>query len=72
VPEAEEGPGEAQVNFADAVENPNPTSEASETNLAQEGETFEDMIASLTWPCTLPPGWSVEWETSLANDDKNE
>ena len=38
VPEAEEGPGEAQVNFADAVENPNPTSEASETNLAQEGK----------------------------------
>ena len=29
VPEAEEGPGEAQVNFADAVENPNPTPEAS-------------------------------------------
>ena len=25
VPEAEEGPGEAQVNFADAVENPIPT-----------------------------------------------
>ena len=20
------------------------------------GDTFEDMIASLTWPCTLPPG----------------
>ena len=29
VPEAEEGPGEAQVNFADAVENPNLTPEAS-------------------------------------------
>ena len=29
VPEAEEGPGEARVNFADAVENPNPTPEAS-------------------------------------------
>ena len=26
---AEEGPGEPQVNFADAVENPNPTPEAS-------------------------------------------
>ena len=38
VPEAEEGPGEAQVNFADAVEKPNPTLEASETNLAQEGK----------------------------------
>ena len=20
------------------------------------------MIAGLTWPCTLPPGWSVEWD----------
>ena len=29
VSEAEAGPGEAQVNFADAVENPNPTSAAS-------------------------------------------
>ena len=29
VPEAEEGPREAQVNFADAVGNPNPTPEAS-------------------------------------------
>ena len=29
VPEAEEGPGEAQVNFADAVENPIPTPAAS-------------------------------------------
>ena len=38
VPKAEEGPGEAQVNFADAVEKPNPTPEASETNLAQEGK----------------------------------
>ena len=38
MPEAEEGPGEAQVNFADAVEKPNPTPEASETNLAQEGK----------------------------------
>ena len=28
VPEAEEGPGEAQVNFVDAVQNPNPTPEA--------------------------------------------
>ena len=36
--EAEAGPGEAQVNFADAVEKPNPTPEASETNLAQEGK----------------------------------
>jgi len=38
VSEAEAGPGEAQVNFADAVEKPNPTLEASETNSVQEGK----------------------------------
>ena len=38
MPEAEEVLGEAQVNFADAIERPNPTPEASEANLAQEGK----------------------------------
>ena len=33
------------------------------------GENFGDMIASLTYPCTLPPGWSVEWEGSSAGVD---
>ena len=26
------------------------------------GTNFKDMIASLTWLCTLPPGWSVQWD----------
>ena len=30
---------------------------------------FEDMIASLTRPCTLPPGWSVEWDGLSAGAD---
>ena len=29
------------------------------------------MVASLTWPYTLPPSWSVEWDTTPANDDNN-
>ena len=33
------------------------------------GENFEDLIAGLTWPCTLPPGWSVEWDGSSAGAD---
>ena len=33
------------------------------------GEAFEEMIAGLTWPCTLPPGWSVEWNDSPASSD---
>ena len=36
------------------------------------GDTFEDMIANLAWPCTLPPGWSVEWDTTPADGDNNE
>jgi hypothetical protein len=26
----------------------------------------------LTWLCTLPPSWSVEWDASPANDDNAE
>jgi len=33
------------------------------------GDDFEDMIAGLTWPCTLPLGWSVEWNGSSAGAD---
>ena len=33
------------------------------------GENFEDLIVGLTWPCTLPPGWSVEWDGSSAGAD---
>ena len=33
------------------------------------GDDFEVLIAGLTWPCTLPPGWSVEWDGSSASAD---
>ena len=33
------------------------------------GDDFEDMIAGLTWPCTLPPGWSMVWDGSSAGTD---
>ena len=33
------------------------------------GTSFEDMVANLTWPCTLPPGWSVEWDGPSASAD---
>ena len=36
------------------------------------GMSFEDQIASLTYPCSLPPGWSVEWDTSSAGNDYDE
>jgi hypothetical protein len=25
---------------------------------------FEEMLPDLTWPRTLPPGWSVKWDPS--------
>ena len=31
------------------------------------GDSFEDIIAGLTWPCTLHPVWFVEWDSSPAN-----
>ena len=33
---------------------------------------FEEEIASLIYPCSLPPGWSVEWDTSSAGNDFDE
>ena len=33
------------------------------------GTNFENLIASLTWPCALPPGWSVEWDGPSAGAD---
>ena len=36
------------------------------------GDSFEDQIASLTWPCVLPPSWSVEWDMTPANDGNAE
>ena len=33
------------------------------------GENFEDLIAGLTYPYSLPPGWSVEWEGSSVGAD---
>jgi hypothetical protein len=35
--------------------------------------SFEDSVASCPWPCTLPRGWSVEWDPYPAgNDPRND
>ena len=36
------------------------------------GMSFEEQIASLTYPCSLPPGWYVEWDTSSTGNDFDE
>jgi len=34
--------------------------------------TFEKQIANLTWPCTLPEGWSVVWDPKPNGQDGDE
>jgi hypothetical protein len=36
------------------------------------GVSFEDMVAGLAWPSTLPAGWSVDWDPSPANNGSAE
>jgi len=33
------------------------------------GMSFENQIASLTYPCSLPAGWSVEGDPSSAGNE---
>ena len=35
------------------------------------GEAFEEMIAGLTWPCKMSPGWSVVWDGPSADADSD-
>jgi len=75
IPEPEEGDPEAQVNAAILTEDPDQSPEEPKANLAsdyREGMSFEDQFASLSWPCSLPPGWSVEWDPSSAGNDPDE
>ena len=32
----------------------------------------EDMVASVTWPCQLPSGWTIEWNPSSVGEDHGE
>jgi hypothetical protein len=29
---------------------------------------LEDMVAGVTWPSILPPGWTVEWDPASAEE----
>ena len=33
---------------------------------------IDDMVASVTWPCQLPPGWTVKWDPSSVGKDRGE
>jgi hypothetical protein len=34
--------------------------------------TLHDMVDGVTWPSTLPPGWTVEWDVAPAGEDQEE
>jgi hypothetical protein len=34
--------------------------------------SLEDMVAGVTWPSILPPGWTVEWDLASAEEEHEE
>jgi hypothetical protein len=30
------------------------------------------MVDGVTWPSTLPPGWTVKWDAALAGEEQEE
>jgi hypothetical protein len=34
--------------------------------------TLQDMVDGVTWPITLPPGWTVEWDAASAGEEQEE
>jgi hypothetical protein len=34
--------------------------------------TIQEMVDGVTWPTTLPPGWTVEWDVAPAGEEHEE
>jgi hypothetical protein len=34
--------------------------------------TLQDMIDGVTWPTTLPPGWTFEWDATPVGEEQEE
>ena len=34
--------------------------------------SLEDMVAGVTWPSILPPGWTLEWDPASAEEEHEE
>jgi hypothetical protein len=34
--------------------------------------TLQDMVDGVTWPTTLPPGWTVEWDAASTGEEQEE
>jgi hypothetical protein len=31
--------------------------------------TIQELVDGVTWPTTLPPGWTVEWDVAPAGEE---
>jgi hypothetical protein len=34
--------------------------------------SLEDMVAGVTWPSTLPPGWTIQWDPTSVGEEHEE
>jgi hypothetical protein len=34
------------------------------------GTSFKEMVAGVTWPSTLPLGWTIEWDANSVGEDR--
>jgi hypothetical protein len=34
--------------------------------------TLQDMVDGVTWPTTLPPGWTVKWDAGSVGEEQEE
>ncbi|CAN6275480.1 unnamed protein product, partial [Urochloa humidicola] len=66
VPAGGEGQADGEVNVVQAEQDPNQVPEDLQANPALEGSSLEEVAASLNWQGQLPPGWTIEWETTDA------
>ncbi|CAN6299828.1 unnamed protein product, partial [Urochloa humidicola] len=65
VPAGGEGQDEGELHAAQVNQDPNQVSEDQPTNFVFEGSSLEEMVVN-PWPYQLPPGWTIEWDTTGA------
>jgi hypothetical protein len=54
-----------------ANQTPQPNSCMVQSGIIFAG-TLQDMVDGVTWPTTLPPGWTVEWDAALVGEEQEE
>uniref|UniRef100_A0A804NM22 Uncharacterized protein n=1 Tax=Zea mays TaxID=4577 RepID=A0A804NM22_MAIZE len=64
----QEGKGDQSPEDANKWHNP----EGFQCPKLGDGGSLEDMVAGVTWPSILPPGWTVEWDPTSAEEEHEE